>query len=324
MNQRISIQLTFCFFVMMMALVSIAISEEVALETPQGMIKGTLEVPSTCDVAPVVLIIAGSGPTDRDGNSILLPGKNNSLKQLAEKLLENNIASLRYDKRGVAKSLKVKEESLLFEDYIEDAVSWCKMLRADKRFSYVIVLGHSEGSLIGMVAAARANADGYISVAGAGRPIDRILIEQLYPQLPDDLMKESLEIMIKLKKGEQTKTVSKKLYGLFRPSVQPYMISWMKYEPAEEIKKLKCPILILQGTKDIQIKEKDAKLLGESIQQDPIIIEGMNHVLKIVTNDYEQAASYTSSSFVIAPDLIVNIVNFVQKVGPKTKEKIPH
>src|SRR4051794_11632517 len=113
---------------------------------------------------PIVLMISGSGPTDRNGNSPMLPGKNNSLLMLAEGLASNGIASLRYDKRGIGESAAamVSEADLRFETYVDDAVSWCEQLRKDARFSKVIIAGHSEGSLIGMLAAKRCNADGFI------------------------------------------------------------------------------------------------------------------------------------------------------------------
>ena len=122
---------------------ALAQEEIIVLETSTGNIEGTLLVPSKKN-APLVLIIAGSGPTDRDGNSGSL--KNNSLKMLAQGLYDNNIASLRFDKRGVAGSLSAYKSELRFEDYINDVEQWTKVLKNDSRFSSVIILGHSEGS----------------------------------------------------------------------------------------------------------------------------------------------------------------------------------
>ena len=128
--------------------------ESVTLNTEDGVIKGKLILPSTERNCPIVLLIAGSGPTDMDGNSPLLHGKNNSLKYLAEGLAENGIASLRFDKRGIATSAAAgKEESLLrFEDYVNDVKGWLNFLANDKRFTGITVIGHSEGALIGMLA----------------------------------------------------------------------------------------------------------------------------------------------------------------------------
>jgi Serine aminopeptidase, S33 len=129
------------------------VTEPIILETPTGKLFGALELPKSSAPLPVALIIAGSGPTDRNGNTRGIPGANNSLKYLAEGLAAQGIASVHYDKRGVAESIKAatSQSELRFETYIDDAVLWGKQLRADKRFTSVIIIGHSEGSLIGMV-----------------------------------------------------------------------------------------------------------------------------------------------------------------------------
>jgi alpha/beta superfamily hydrolase len=127
------------------------LESEILLKTPTGTLSGTLLIPGEISKYPVALIIAGSGPTDRDGNNTSM--KNNSLKLLATSLAEHQIASLRYDKRGIGASREaaISEADLRFEDFIEDARDWIGLLIKDKRFSEVIVIGHSEGSLIGMV-----------------------------------------------------------------------------------------------------------------------------------------------------------------------------
>ncbi|MFZ9404005.1 MAG: alpha/beta hydrolase, partial [Sediminibacterium sp.] len=156
-------------------------SQFVDLKTNTGSLYGTLLIPNTVkEKVPVVLIIAGSGPTDRDGNNAMM--KNNSLKMLAESLANNGIASLRYDKRGIgeSKAALISEANLSFEDLIQDAQQWVQILKENKKFSKIIIIGHSEGSLIGMNAAK--NANGFISLAGAGRSADLILKEQLGAQ----------------------------------------------------------------------------------------------------------------------------------------------
>lgn len=134
---------------------------------------GTLTTPDLKTKYPVALIISGSGPTDRNGNNPMM--KNNSLKMLAEALAKNGIASLRYDKRGIgeSKAAAANEQTLVFENYTEDAKSWINLLKQDKRFSEVIVIGHSEGSLIGMIAGAKANK--FISIAGPGESADKLI-----------------------------------------------------------------------------------------------------------------------------------------------------
>ena len=148
---------------------SMSIMEEPSnLVTQTGTIYGTLELPAATFPVPVVLIIAGSGPTDRDGNSKALPGSNNSLKLLASELASRGIASVRYDKRGIAASMASAgtERDLRFDNYVADAEGWIRKLRSDSRFTAITVAGHSEGSLVGMIAAREAGADGYVSLEG--------------------------------------------------------------------------------------------------------------------------------------------------------------
>ena len=205
-------------------------SEPVVLETSSGKVAGTLLLPEGSGPHPVALIIAGSGPTDRDGNSLALPGKNDSLKKLAEELAASGIASLRYDKKGVGESTKVPEGDLRFDTYIDDAVEWCNRLRGDRRFSFLTIIGHSEGSLIGMVAAKKANADGFVSIAGAGRPAQDVIREQL-KAAPPDLQNQANEILKSLSEGKKVEMIPAQLAALFRASVQPYLISWFRYDP---------------------------------------------------------------------------------------------
>ncbi|HEV7684746.1 MAG TPA: alpha/beta hydrolase [Pyrinomonadaceae bacterium] len=273
------------------------------------------------------MIIAGSGPTDRDGNSPALPGANNSLKLLAEALAARGIASVRYDKRGVGETGKamlaavaktktiLREEDLSFENYIDDAVRWGKQLRADRRFSALTVLGHSEGSLIGMVAAQRISADAFISVAGAGRPIRQIILEQVTAQMSPELLKKTEEILEQLSAGKQVAAPPSELNALFRPSIQPYMISWLRYEPGKEIGKLRIPILIVQGTTDLQTRLEDSTSLANSNPAAKLLlIEGMNHVLKTVPNDRDrQVSSYSDPTLPVTPALIIALTEFVDK-----------
>ncbi len=285
---------------------------EMELSTDKGVLKGSLILPDREDKAPVVLIVAGSGPTDRNGNNPMMT--NNSLKLIAEGLAKNGVASLRFDKRGIAASASAAEgeAELRFETYIEDVVSWGKKLKEDPRFSDIIILGHSEGSLIGMVAAARIKADKFISVAGVGRPAADLLREQLSAQ-PPVVTAMTDPILDTLEMGQTVSNVNPMLNSLFRPSVQPYLISWFKYDPAEEIARLHCPVLILQGTTDIQVKVEDAELLSAaSANGEMVILEGMNHVLKNAPEDRGlNVQTYNDPSLPLAEGLIEAIVNFI-------------
>ena len=257
----------------------------IALETATGNIQGTLLLPLTPENPPVVLIISGSGPTDRDGNNPIM--KNNSLKMLAEGLAEYGIASLRYDKRGIGESKDAgpTESQLRFENYVNDAKAWIQLLSQETRFSKIVVLGHSEGSLIGMLASQNTAVAQYISVAGIADPAAKALKEQLKAQ-PAFVTELSNPILDQLERGQQVDSVPPFLFSLFRPSVQPYMISWFKYDPKQEMAKLDIPILVIQGTTDIQVDTSNAQALADANPKTQLqLIEGMNHILKLAPLD---------------------------------------
>ncbi len=296
-------------------------SEEDTLKTPTGDIFGTLELPAAKQPVPVALIIAGSGPTDRNGNSPALPGSNNSLKMLADGLAARGIASLRYDKRGIAASraAMTTEADIRFNHFIEDAEAWIKELRADKRFSTMTVIGHSEGSLIGMVAAREAGANAYVSLEGAGRKAQDILAEQLKAQpLPPQMFTQIQRILASLSAGSipPPDSVPPVLAPLFRASVMPYLVSWFKYDPAEEIGKLTIPVLIIQGTTDIQTSMTDAQALAAGNKSAKFIqIEGMNHILKEVSGDrLAQIPKYSDPTLPVVPKLLDDIGAFINSV----------
>ena len=290
---------------------TLAQEEIIVLETPTGNIEGTLLVPSKENV-PLVLIIAGSGPTDRDGNSGSL--KNNSLKMLAQGLYDNNIASFRFDKRGIAKSAKAmtSEEDLRFEHYIQDVQQWHSLLKDDSRFSSFIILGHSEGSLIGMIASQTVIPDKFISLAGPGVSMQATIRRQLADQ-PPYVLSMSLPIIEELEKGKTVDSVAPLLNMLFRPSVQSYLISCFKYDPAIEISKVQSPVLIVQGTTDIQIQVEDAKkLAAANSNSELVIIEGMNHILKEAdANRFLNLRTYGDPSLKLKQGLIESITSFI-------------
>ncbi len=293
-----------------------AVEKNIILTTPTGEIHGILLMPDNEEPCPLVIIIAGSGPTDMNGNTIGSELQNNSLKMLAEGLTAKGIASLRYDKRGIGKSQAaiMSEEELRFEHYIDDAAAWADMLSADKRFSTIAIAGHSEGSLIGMVAAQKSTAvEAYISIAGCGRPAHEVIEEQLNPQ-PEQVRNEAAAINRELLQGRIVEDVPNYLAALYRKSVQPYLISWFRYNPAKEIAKLKIPVLILQGDKDIQVGVKEAeRLYLARMFSSFYIIEGMNHVLKHCEgNDMlSQLEAYQSPTMPIKQELIEHIARFL-------------
>ncbi len=299
-----------------------ASEQRVQLKTSTGTLHGTLDLPSSAAPHPVVLIIAGSGPTDRDGNQAQI--KNDSLKLLGQGLAAKGFAVLRYDKRGVGESASAasKEEDLRFETYVADAVQWVSWLGQDARFSRVGIVGHSEGSLIGMLAAQQAKVDAFVSLAGIGRAAPALIREQLDSKLPPNLKAKHNEILAELIAGRTMTDVPKDLEMLYRPSLQPYLISWFKYDPAREIAALEIPVLVVQGTTDLQVSVDDAKWLAAAKKNSKLsLIDGMNHVLKQATQPAEQQAAYTNPSLPIKAQVVDEIAAFLTAGNSNAAER---
>lgn len=279
------------------------------------LIKGDLYTPVPQNGKPTLLIlIAGSGPTNRNGNQIGM--QNNSLKYLAEDLAKEKYAVFTYDKRVIAQIIagKVNEKEMRFDDVITDAEAVFDHFKKTTEYKKIVFAGHSEGSLVGMVAARETNADAFISIAGPGSPIDEILTEQI-ARIAPSAKEEMASSLAKLKKGETVTVKNPFLNSILRESVQPFMISWLKYNPQQEIRKLKIPVLLLNGTKDLQVAEAEAEKLKKAKPDATLtIIENMNHVLKTIGGDEtENKASYSEPDLPNNPELTRAINLFLKK-----------
>lgn len=274
-------------------------------------IDGTLLSPNNVKKPNLAIIIAGSGPTDRDGNQNFL--KNNSLKKLAVNLTNNNIATYRYDKR-IVKQLKSNnlDKNIIFDHFVTDAKSVIDYFKSTKNFNKIYVIGHSQGSLVGMLAA-KDRADGFISLAGAGQSIDQVIIEQVNKTAPN-FTEDTKRIFKTLKEGKTTTDYPMALSSIFNIEIQKFMINWMKYNPTEVLSTLNIPILVINGTKDLQVSETEAKLLKEANKDATLkIIENMNHVLVTIDgDDLENSKSYAETQRPIAEGLIEAITDFIK------------
>jgi hypothetical protein len=236
-------------------------------------------------------------------------------KKLAQTLAANGIASVRYDKRGIAasKAAAKSEKELRFEDYVKDAVDWVNWIKGKNQFSEIIIAGHSEGSLIGMMACTK-DVSKFISIAGVAQSADKVLKEQLL-NMPQPLQSQSFSIIDSLVAGKEVKQFPSSLMSLFRPSVQPYLISWFRQDPMKTLARLTIPILILQGTEDMQVKVEEGKQLATANKNAQLVlVEGMNHVLRVISNGRDDnMASYDEPDRPLAPILLQSTLQFIQK-----------
>ncbi|MEA5006631.1 MAG: alpha/beta hydrolase [Rikenellaceae bacterium] len=286
------------------------------VKTPGITIHSVLSRPVNTNNNVLAIIIPGSGPTDLNGNQPKM--KNNSLLFLSDALVRNNIATVRYDKRGVAESSSkdMDESKMNIESGSEDLIGLIDFYRK-MGFEKIYLIGHSEGSLLGLIAAQQRNVAGLVSVCGAGNSADKLLKKQLQPKLPQPLFKEAEVIIDSLKEEKLVKNISEHLKLLFRPSVQPYLISWFKYDPSNLAANLKAPLLIIHGEKDIQIDVAESSILhNASPDSKYVIIKNMNHIFKTINGDLsENVSSYTNPDLQINEEFFRTVVNFINKNG---------
>ncbi len=275
---------------------------------------GTLTLPINNENVPLVIFIQGSGPVNRDGNGPMM--KNDGVKKITHELAENGIASFRFDKRIFnMDKLNIREQDLRFEDFVTDVNSILDHFSKDQNYSKIILAGHSEGSLIGILAAQNGKADAFISLAGTGRNINTIIVEQIAKQSGE--LSENAEIAFgEMLANGSTTNYSPYLESIFRPSVQPYMVSWMKYNPAEEISKLDIPVLIVNGTFDLQVDVTDAEILQKANPKAQlVIIEDMNHIFREIKGEnLENTKAYSEAYRPLHPELIPALTSFIKSI----------
>lgn len=274
-------------------------------------IEGTLYTPIENETSPLVIFIAGSGPTDRDGNQSFM--KNDMLKKMATFLSNNGVSTFRYDKR-IVKQIRTNsiDKNISFDDFVTDARSVINFFNS--KYETIIVAGHSQGSLVGLLALNQ-SVDAFISLAGAGKPIDQILEEQISKSAPM-FLEDSKRVLATLKSGKTTKDYPLPLASIFSLEIQPFMTNWMQYNPIEVINKQEIPILIINGDKDLQVGIEEAKLLHEAAQNGQLlIVENMNHVLvNIEGDDLENMKSYNTATLKITQKVSDRMLDFVKSL----------
>jgi len=291
---------------------------ETFVEAP-GPLKGTLLTPEGVAGPPVVLIIPGSGPTDRDGNSGL-GVKASSYRLLAEALAARGVASARIDKRGMfASAAAVADPNhVTIADYAADAHAWAASLKRTTGARCVWLLGHSEGALVAM-AATRNLSDicGLVLVAGPGRRLSDVIRQQLKANPANaPLLDQALGAVDKLEAGQHVDVTGMHpaLLPLFRPAVQDFLIDSFTYDPVALVKAYPGPVLVAQGTTDLQVSLEDAaRLAGARPGVTFVKLEGVNHVLKAAPADRAaNFATYADPGLPLAQGVADPIAAFVK------------
>jgi pimeloyl-ACP methyl ester carboxylesterase len=269
--------------------------------------------------APIVLIIPGSGPTDRDGNNVL-GVKSATYRLLAEGLAARGIGTVRIDKRGMFDSAAAIPDAnaVTIDDYAQDVHAWASAIRKQTGARCIWVAGHSEGGLVALVAGQKpADICGLLLISTPGRPIGEVTREQLKANPANaPILDEALAAIDALEAGKRVDaaTMNPVLLPLFRPQVQGFLINEFAYDPAKLIASIAKPVLILQGRRDIQVGVADAERLKQAAPKAVLkLLADVNHVLKPVSSDDRRAnmMTYVDPNLALAPGVVDAIADFV-------------
>lgn len=302
------IKLTLLFLLLTGFVFSQTQSEEILLKNDSIELPGTLTF--TKENSPLLIWVHGSGNIDRNGNQLPVI-KADYIKQFRDSVTKKGIAFYSYDKRtAVAKNIKYLKETV-FEDFVADLQIVIDYFKLKKHFSSITLIGHSQGALTAMLATK--SVDKYISLAGTSRAMDKIMEEQIAKNSPMAL--DTVKAYFKELRATGTlKYVNPFLKSLFAKQNLAFINSWMQYVPVKEIKKIAIPILIINGTKDLQVPVSDARALHKSNpKSELVIIENMNHLLKHIEKDADNLKSYYSPDYPLSSELITVITTFVVK-----------
>ena len=297
---------------------AVGTSVEVQAPGPNGALRGTMLSPPQAG-APLVVIIPGSGPTDRDGNNPMGVSAA-TYRLLAEALATQGVASVRVDKRGMFGSAAAGNPSdVTIAGYASDMRSWVSALRARTGASCVWLLGHSEGALVALMAREDGGVCGLILVAGAGRPLGQAMREQLRANPANaPLLEQALAALDRLEARQPVDTAGMHpaLLPLFAPPIQPYLMDLLSHDPAAMLRGYERPVLILHGARDIQVADADARALAAANPNARLVVlPGVNHVLKQVASDDRAAnlATYVNPALPLADGVADAIAGFVRR-----------
>ncbi|MBU2998072.1 alpha/beta hydrolase [Cellulophaga baltica] len=287
------------------------IKEEINLTNNKISIPGTLSYSKIDKKQPLVIFIHGSGNIDRNGNQKGTPIQINYIKALADSLNNQSIAFYRYDKRTSIPQNLDQLKDITIDDFVQDAKVVIHYFKSDDRFSGIHLIGHSQGSLVAMLAA-KNDVKSYISMAGAGETFDKIVVQQISAQNPE-LGNIAKDHFIELMEKDSIAAVNPMLQAIFAPQNRSFVKHWVAINPEKEIKKLNIPILILNGDADTQVTVSNAEKLKTACSKAKLeIIPKMNHLMKEVNSLTENQQAYIDAKYPISPKMLETLIEFIK------------
>ena len=285
------------------------------IEVEDCTLFGTLSESEDHMDSTLVIIVAGSGATDRN------LGEGMAYAMLSDSLVKNGISVFRYDKRTAGESVKtLSRTDLIFDDFVNDVIAIVTYFKDQSQYNKTVLLGHSQGSLVSILASQKSDVDGFISMAGGGQPIDSILRYQLYDNFLNKMMLEPIvePLFDSIRQGIVVDSVHPLIASLFNPKNQPFLRNWMQYDPAEEIKKLDIPVMIVNGSTDFQVTVDQAKRLYEAYpESEYLIVENMTHVMKYCEekSKLKNMEVYGKPEIPLIEDLVPRLVTFIKSIN---------
>jgi hypothetical protein len=288
------------------------------IKTSDGTLHGSL-AKAKGHPGEVIVLIAGSGPTDRNGNSLVLSGRMDGFLQLSRALNKEGYSVFRYDKRTAGKSRDsfgkekpIFDQEIYFDDFVQDAILVVETMR-EIGYEKVHMIGHSQGALLALRVAQTGQVDSVVHLSGPGVPIDQVFLRQL-ESLPKDLYKEAEHAFQKMRNGEDVGAVSQELEPYFSDQTIPFLLNWMQYDPVEEAVLVDVPLFFVGGDADTQVLGSNLKIFEEKIPGvQSRLIPNMNHVLKRVESERENQQSYQDPSYPLDPILVESITGFLNR-----------
>ena len=305
------LRILFCF-TLLQAGAQEVVSEEIAMTNGDILIPGTLSYPDIEKPLPLVIFIQGSGNVNRDGNQAGTVIQSAYIKTFRDSLNARGFGFYSYDKRTSVLDNISKLKDIRFKDLVNDARLVIEKYAEDPRFSSLHVIGHSQGSLVGMLSLSP-QVNTYISLAGPGVTIDKKIVEQIKGQSPE-LGEIAAQHFTELQESDTIASINPMLFQIFAPQNQQFLKGYAALDPAKEITKVTVPTLIINGDADIQISEQDAQLLYEALPGSRLeIVPKLNHVLKEVNSMAENQQAYMQPDVPLSPALLSILTEFISE-----------
>ncbi len=286
---------------------------ELPLQNGSITLPGTLSYPVVEGRIPLAIFVHGSGNIDRNGNQAGTGVSANYIKALADSLNRRGIAFYRYDKRTATKTNMEISKQVVIRDFADDVKVGIDHFKNDISYGPIFLIGHSQGSLVAMMAVTE-DVKGFISIAGPASTMDKVLIEQVSKQNPG-LGKMVEQHLAELLEKDTIADPHPFLMQLFAPQNQKFLKNWVSLDPVMELKKIRVPVLLLNGDQDLQVSVKEAENLKLAQPSAELhIIPNMNHVLKEVHSLEENQKSYYQENFPISGTLIAHLEDFIKKI----------